>query len=420
MAKDLGFMKRNRKINAYNLIESVLFSKFETDKMSLTDHCTYMLVHKGIIVSKQSIDERFNNKSITFIKRLLEQTLQEELVRPDNFPLLDNFPKVRIKDAVSFQLPEHLKDDYPGSGGAGSKAMLKIQFEYDLLTRQVLELQVTAFTKNDSSNAHETVDKIGAGELVVRDLGYISIKNMKAIAEDKGAYYLNRLKFSTIVFKKVEGKTKRCNFSKIETKMRKQNIHQMETKAYIGEEQKYPVRMIIRLVPEKVREERVRERRKYAKRKKQTVNNEVLARCGLNIFITNACEDLMPIGLVSPIYGIRWQIENIFKVWKSVGSIHKIKKMSKYRFEFYLYAKLIFLVKSWNLMRFLELFLKENLSYYKFMKMVAVSGFDQLGKLMQTIVSSVKINNLIAKEFRRGRINEKSIKTTVFNCITTI
>lgn len=420
LAKETGFMKRTRKIAAYDLIESVLFNMFETDKLSLNDHSSYLLVNKGIIVSKQSLDERFNEKSVVFIKKLLEEALSENLYRKDNFPVLNGFSKIRIKDAVNFQLPEHLKSVYPGSGGAASKAMIKIQFEFDLLTRQILELEICPFTKTDSVNAQDTVEKIQPGELVIRDLGYISIKNMKTISRERGGYFLNRLKSSVIVYQENINGAHQVDFEKLEKKMRKYNIEAQETMAYVGEEDKFPVRMVVRLVPEKVKQERIREKKKYAKKKKQEINKETLARCGVNVYITNACEDLLPIGTIAPIYGIRWQVENVFKVWKSIGGIDKVKKISKERFEFYLFSKLIFLIKSWRIMRLIENATNLAISYYKFVKVATISGYDRIDKMIEVIAKTTKAKQCIEKEFRKNRINEKSIKTILNTCISVI
>ena len=411
-------MQRTRKITAYDLIESVLFSKFETDKLSLSDHCVYLLVHKGILVKKQSVDNRFNTKAVGFIKKLLEQALSEELSKATNYPLLGLFPKVRIKDAVNFQLPEHLATDYPGSGGSASKAMLKIQFEYDFLSRQILELDITPFTKNDSSQAKETIDNIGVKELVVRDLGYVSIENMKMISDGRKAYFLNRLNNSANAFYEKAGE--RIDFHKLESRMRKQGTGTIELNAFIGEEKRFPVRMVISLVSEKVREKRIRERRAYAKKKKQTINKETLARCGVNIFITNAGKDILPAEAVVAIYGIRWQIENIFKVWKSVGGIHKVKKISKARFEFYLYAKLLLLVKTWHSMQLMEHLTQSTISYYKYLKAISGLGWGKIDFMARKIVEAIGVDGFIVKEFRKDRVHEKSLKSILNNCMSII
>jgi hypothetical protein len=418
LARDCEFMQRNRKLTAYDLIESVLFSKFETDKLSLNDHCVYLLVHKGIIIRKQSVDERFNEKAVAFIKKLLERTLSEELLSSNKFPVLDRFSKVRIKDSVSFQLPDSLKDVYPGSGGAASKAMAKIQFEYDFLSRQILELAVTPFTKNDSSNAKDTVDNIQTRELVLRDLGYVSIPNMQTISEEKGSYFLNKLNTSTTAYY-IKNQNP-VSFHELESKMRKNGIAVLEHDIYIGKEQMFPVRMIVSLVSEENKQHRIRERRKWGKKKKQAVSNEALARCGLNIYITNADKDILPIESVVPIYGIRWQIENIFKVWKSVGGIHKVKKISKERFEFYLFSKLIFLIKSWHIMRIIELITQDTISYYKYLKTASLLGWDQMDLFAKKIIQAVGVEQFIIKDFRKDRIHEKSLKQILNTCISTI
>jgi len=47
---------------------------------------------------------------------------------------------------------------------------------------------------------------------------------------------------------------------------------------------------------------------------------------------------------------LRWQIELIFKIWKSIGKIHEVKKVKQHRLECYVYAKLIFIVLGWQLL----------------------------------------------------------------------
>ena len=63
--------------------------------------------------------------------------------------------------------------------------------------------------------------------------------------------------------------------------------------------------------------------------------------CWFNIYITNADEEKLPTQFVRLIYSLRWQIELIFKIWKSVFKIDKVKQMSIFRFECYIYSKLI-------------------------------------------------------------------------------
>jgi IS4 transposase len=60
-----------------------------------------------------------------------------------------------------------------------------------------------------------------------------------------------------------------------------------------------------------------------------------------NLFVTNAEEDKLPMKKVLPLYRLRWQVELMFKNWKSVFSIHTLWKMKEARYITMLYIRLI-------------------------------------------------------------------------------
>jgi IS4 transposase len=86
------------------------------------------------------------------------------------------------------------------------------------------------------------------------------------------------------------------------------------------------------------------------KEKNQSKNKSVLYRnsdfkkelAHYNIFITNAPEALLKTSQIYPFYRLRWQIELLFKIWKSVFEINKIGKMSIARFEYSMESSLLF------------------------------------------------------------------------------
>ncbi|WP_412676493.1 transposase [Aneurinibacillus migulanus] len=51
---------------------------------------------------------------------------------------------------------------------------------------------------------------------------------------------------------------------------------------------------------------------------------------------------------VYALYSLRWQIEILFKVWKSIFRIHRIKKVKKERLNCHLYGTLISILISSN------------------------------------------------------------------------
>jgi hypothetical protein len=143
-------------------------------------------------VRKQSLYERFNDKSVSFMRLLLQEQLKEQIGKKADIEALKRFKSVKIKDSTRFQLPSEYKETYPANGGNASEAGVHIQFEFDLVSGKVADLQVTDALKQDNSNARQTVDQVEAGSLLLRDLGYFSLDAFMQIHE-RQAYYISRL-----------------------------------------------------------------------------------------------------------------------------------------------------------------------------------------------------------------------------------
>jgi hypothetical protein len=61
------------------------------------------------------------------------------------------FQRIRILDSTIFQVPDSFAEYYPGSGGCGQAAGIKIQLEYDLHSGRFLNLQVEPGKNNDKT-----------------------------------------------------------------------------------------------------------------------------------------------------------------------------------------------------------------------------------------------------------------------------
>jgi len=328
------------------------------------------------------------------------------------------FRRVIIKDSTCNQLPENLKDTYPGSGGAGSNSAVRIQFEYDIKNLEVLELGVSAFNHQDIANAKETLDTINEDDLVIRDLGYTCLDTLKGIAQRK-AWYISRLNYATTV---IEGsKSELIDFVKTEAYMRKNGINIIDLNVMIGEKQ-YPTRLVIEIVPNKVKEERLRNASFISKKKGRKLSKEKKARAGLNLFITNCPPSMLSAPELRRIYGIRWQVELIFKAWKQNSQFHKIKKMNIERYEFLLYAKLIWIMVNWKIYQVLDMITfkgrRQRISILKFFKTLKqMKGYiyrilrgekPGLDDLMKCLLNLSR--NHLLHDDRKDRINWKIVE----------
>jgi hypothetical protein len=80
---------------------------------------------------------------------------------------------------------------FKGSGGSASSSAVKIDLIYDVLHHALLEMHLSDGTAADQGRALAIVVHLRAGDLVMRDLGYLSLESLRQIDAHK-AWYLSR------------------------------------------------------------------------------------------------------------------------------------------------------------------------------------------------------------------------------------
>ena len=106
---------------------------------------------------------------------------------------------------------------------------------------------------------------------------------------------------------------------------------------------------------------------------------------GINVYMTNTPIDIVSMEQVHDWYSLRWQIEILFKTWKSFFQIHHCKKIKPERLECHLYGQLIAILLCSSIMfqmrQLLLMKKKQELSEYKAIYMIK----DYFLLLFQTI-----------------------------------
>lgn len=349
LARQTKFVQRKSSLNGARFANLMVFSAGCLSETSLCEQCEDFEYRYGEKLKKQSLHDRFNQYAVAFLRALLEDAIARKIDPKTYKDFLPNQKSVKIKDSTSFQLPDDFKDLYPGSGGISSKACLKIQFEYDLKTGKVTEMSIGGFTTTDLTNSYQTKDQIEAGDLLIRDLGYVSLEYMEIVKEQE-AFYLNRIKSNISLWVKTkEGLFEPLNLARIEKQMRKGNKPTRQVSVYLGAKKNVECRLIIQCLPEEVSAKRLRKAHQAAKREGRILGKDTIARIGLNLFVTNMSDEDLPMEHVWPLYRLRWQIELVFKAFKTVAQIDKIKKVKLYRLECYLYGKLLWALLGWDI-----------------------------------------------------------------------
>jgi hypothetical protein len=117
--------------------------------------------------------------------------------------------------------------NYPGPGG--SLSGIGIQYEYDLKTDRVPDLNITAATRNDLTDSAETGFGTESGSLTVRDSGYYVGATFQSIT-DNGAFFLSRLHSKTAVYHLDDTAV---NFANIYSEMQRRQIDTRELPVYL-------------------------------------------------------------------------------------------------------------------------------------------------------------------------------------------
>lgn len=371
--KSLFVQRSSAKLGSYEFLLMNLFDRSSSKERSLNDSCDWLEEHFGISLSKQSLDERYNAYAVRFMKHCFEELLSSMNSLELEKVGLKGFSGIQLTDSTSFRIGDNLATFYKGYKGNAGPSVLKIHLNYDLLNGKIEDIALGDGSVHDNAYNFGEREEIKADSLYLRDLGYYSFEYFRQI-EESGAYYLSRAKTNVTFYQKDEG----GNYKKM--KWEDYLPLKGETKdipaVYLGSyNKKLKVRLIAESVPEQVARKRLKKLEEYAqKQKDKRVSEQRKAMCYYNVFITNAPVDKLTKQQIRPVYSLRWQVEIMFKLWKSHYNIDKVKKMSIFRFECHIYAQLIVALLDFALKQVMEpIFLdqlEEELSPIKATKLI--------------------------------------------------
>ena len=246
-------------------------------------------------------------------------------------------------------MPDAFAYEYQGSGGSSNTAGVKIQLEYDLLSGQFLNVHVGPGKNNDKTYGTICLQTVLVSDLCLRDLSYFDLGELQAI-HDKKAYYISRLKLYTRIYIKNPAPEtfkngtlkKQTEYIQLEMAQLMATLTPGQTieidERYIGQKQNIPTRVIIHRLTNDQTQTRLKNQA-IRKKKKGIVMKEKSKRLmGMNVYITNTSPEEVSTNDVHALYSLRWQIEILFKIWKSFFEIDACKTIKKERLEYHLYG----------------------------------------------------------------------------------
>lgn len=410
------FMKRKTKLRPEHFLLLCASLSESFGENTLTELCGKLISNFKVCITTEGLNQRFNSKAVEFLKQCFNTLFLGQAIHSN--PIIEDrlFNRIRILDSSSFELPSEYAD-YKGSGGSG----VKIQLEYELYQASFLNLEIQQGKDSDCSYPSAIREQIQPGDLSLRDLGYFSIDNLLEIGR-RGGYYLSRVKNRVnLYYKNDDGKWIKLDPAKVAEQLKPGEMIELN-EIKVGARVKDP--LITRIVISRLTEEQQSKRQTQVNKKKKKGKKALSAQknISVNIYATNIPQDKVKMEELHSLYSLRWQIEILFKTWKSLFKIHCVRKMKKERFECHLYGTLIRLLLSSTLAfqcrRMLYIKHQMETSEYKSIS-IAKEGLSLLKSIIIEKTSSfIELTEIVYLGIRaNGRKSHKREKQTVFDIL---
>ncbi len=341
LARRTGFVQRTSKLTGAAFAQALVFGWLANPQASV-EALAQAAAAVGVTISAQGLDQRFTEGAAVFLENLLARAVQTVIAAdPVAIPLLERFTAVVLLDSSTVTLPAALALWWPGCS-AGTAA-LKLPVRYDLCRGQLSGLVVQEGHLSDRGTVLQTAP-LPAGALRISDLGFFTLGVFAAMTA-QGVYWLSRLVSGTAV-DTLDGT--RWDVLDLLTA---QDASTVELDVTLGVTQRLPARLRAMRVPEEVANQRRRRLRAEATRRGRTPSAAQRAWCAWTIVVTSVPPTLLSLREALVLLRARWQIELLFKLWKSHGHIDESRSANPWRVLTEVFAKLLaMVVQHWLLL----------------------------------------------------------------------
>lgn len=316
VANATGSFERLRKLKPVEFVTTLAF--FRGDTIGYEDLAAEIRALGGESISAQAIGDKVK-KSDGLFQALTSAAISRSQQLPRSEAItIPGVGNILIADASTIALRKSLAKLLPGTGGSGPVAAAKMHALFNVTTQRFAHLTLTEGKASDHQlvDDHFAVSK--AGDLIIRDLGYFEIKDLRRLG-DNGRYFISRLPLSLTYFWQ-DGRLidpwKWLAASKLKV------VDQVLT---IGGNDRLTARIVAIRLPRKKWQERLASLRKELGRE---LTPRDVAQAKWNLIITNLSDTQASADTLAKLYAVRWQIELLFKALKSGLSVDKIRSAS--------------------------------------------------------------------------------------------
>lgn len=428
LAIECGFIKRRTsRIEGYEIALALIEKGLIGDKCPLSICCDAIAsINPHAQMTVQSLKERINSPGCAlFFQSILEGCIHNHLSQNianliSDLSLigqtqLHRYSAVNAIDCTEIALNSALKGEFKGSGGGqkNSESSLKILASINVRDFIFSHLSISDRTAPDQVLGKMLASTFKTNEMYLLDKGFFSTELLDKI-EEKGAYYIMPLHGSCKIFANETDSEPISLALHINKSFKKRGYFD---KILFITKAKKPVRVLAYAVKEKSVQKKLKNYLKQCRKYRRPPSEEIMERFGLMILITN--DFSVTPEVIACLYRLRWQIELVFKTWKSQMQIDHCQGTNPNRIRVLIYSHLIaatlFSFILAPILLVLELYHNKELSHCKSVNWI--SQGDRALKILKG--DSYTINSLfqaslkwLCKEDSRRR---KTTKQTLRN-----
>lgn len=345
LGQSTGFIKRHVKVTGAWFAQTLIFGWLMNPWATL-EELTQTGASLGVALSPQGLDQRFTPAASELLRGLVDEAMTQVVsAEPVAIPLLARFNGVYLEDSTIVTLPTELAATWPGCGGvaSASKAAVKVEVGLDMLRGQLVGPLLEAGRVQDRGSALQHAC-LPVGALRLTDLGYWSLDQLERLSHEQ-VFWLLRIN-PQVHFSDAQG-----HHWDILDFAQAQADDTVDLAIALGATKGLPSRLLGQRVPAVVAAARRRKIKAEAKRNGATPSQRRLALADWSFFVTNVPAHLLTLAEAFVIARLRWQIELLFKLWKSHGQLDAFNTHNPWRILCEFYAKLLaMIIQHWALL----------------------------------------------------------------------
>jgi hypothetical protein len=323
LAKETGFIQRDRQVTGAGFAQSTVLGWLNQPDCTRSQ-LHHAAVKSGMQISLQGLDKRFTKYAVVFMRQLVVEALKEVLNSESPKLVFSQFKGVYLTDCSQII-----------SGERREKLAVRLELQQG-------QLQITLEEANTNDQRTGVVEqRMPTGALHIADLGFFNLKRFKRWSEQQ-IHWLTRLKIGTWLYDE-DGQV-----VDLLTCLKQQEGDTLCLSVQVGKRDRVAAYLVAQRVSEAVLCNR-QAQFKELRRRQHPVSASKVALAEWTIYLTSVPD--LTFEQAHTLARSRWQIELVFKLWKSHAHLTRSRSTNPYRQQCEFYAKLLaVLISHWILL----------------------------------------------------------------------